>query len=327
MKINKYLIFLLILCNACSIGKGELKSSEAADAESVAEQVSAETPPPVDVSVIHAFYDKNALNVKVRVDAREKIPTKDVVVGIYGLREGEQVEKHLKLLSEETTAAYLDENESLAFRFNLNEPDLSEYQVRLSWGLDAQPVLAKLSEKIVSQEGIQRARLADTTDSGSNTTDSGSKSKTLKPFEDETLERRDDPDPIAAIIAQSEQSVEVLPMEVILENINIDKQSVKCSNPPCDLLYTVSSNLINRTNKTLKEVTLGLGLYWAADGEKPIVPAANAPLEANEEEINIEKLLLKPKGEKLIKVEVDQPVPPIPGGGFVPHLRIVKYKH
>lgn len=113
---------------------------------------------------------------------------------------------------------------------------------------------------------------------------------------------------------------------LLLAAVKVEKEALPCTKPPCDMLFYVNADLMNNTPSSIAEIRLALGLFWVNDGESLQAPVGGEPLAQNEEEIMLAEVSLEPGQAKRIRVKVDRAVPPVPGGRFTPHLRVLDYE-
>ncbi len=113
---------------------------------------------------------------------------------------------------------------------------------------------------------------------------------------------------------------------VALNAVDIEEQVLDCPAQPCDLKYIVSAGIENGTPQAVGALKLAIGIYWVTEGLLPEIPAAGAPLSAAEEPIDLGGTVLAPGEKKRIRINVDRAIPVVPGGRFVPHLRLLEFK-
>ena len=286
-------------------------SQSAASASEANSKVDAKTrrEPPLELSVAQAFFNEDKLSVKVRLHTKTKIDPKAVQVTVSGLREGQVVEEQAQKISEVVSSEELPADTTLALLFSLSAQELTEYQVRCSWGeqvasgtgnqsntsvAESDPLTQSVAE--IPPQTLPKDTLADATDRAS-----------LAP-----------PEMInpAAQVAENGR-------QVALENVEVSEQATTCDAPPCDRILTISARVRNNSSAVKNDIRLAIGLYWVNAGMLPKIPAADAPLSSGEELIELSDLKISPNQAKRIRVKVDRKVPVVQGGSFVPHLRIL----
>lgn len=251
---------------------------------------------PITVQVAQAFFDEDELKIKIHLEAKTQMDPAQILVAVQGLREGEIVEEHLQLVGDITKTKTLEPGKRIALVFSLRGEALTEYQVRCSWGTEAAEIAAKRME-LPTQVASATTEEADTM------------------F----------PQPHPPDEPEAGKKEEEVTSVVSLEEVDIEKQASACPSPPCDILHTVHAIIANNSGSTVESIELAIGLYWANEGQLPAIPSRGSPPTPNEEVIRLEDLGLAPGDTKRVRIKVDRSVPVIPGGGFVPHLRIVQY--
>lgn len=111
-----------------------------------------------------------------------------------------------------------------------------------------------------------------------------------------------------------------------LQDIKIASHEIPCPTMPCDVQYSVSGYLTNEQAVPFQNIALAVGLFWLEDGSSQAFPKDGEKLLENEELVSLTKLFLKPGEKKQIRLSIDQQVPVVEGGRFVPHLRIVSFQ-
>lgn len=307
--------FLLLFLVGCAIsgcgqifGSAHAKAKPALTSDAVERsrngEAAADSPkePPLDIGVDQAFIEKEQLRVRARVTAKTQLDPKLVRVTVSGLHEGNVVEEQEKNLAEEFPFPVLEAGKAAVIHFALPAESLSEYQVKCSWqepGSDQRAVVSAQGKPAV--EGVVTAAVPLQT-------------------------------PSAPTIASEKVSPRAEPVVIsggrglILENIGVESREIPCGSKSCDKLFTVYGELLNDSGRTVRNISLALGLFWKDQGASLGLPADSAgTLSENEETVELGELELPPGMSKRMKIEVDRAVPQLPGGSFVPHLRVWKY--
>ena len=295
---------------------------------------------PVDVSVAQAFFDSKVLNVKVHLKTLTDMDPKDIVVGVSGLREGSLVEETYQRVSEVVNETELDEDSVVALRFKLNSEDLSEYQVKCSWGKGVELPQDRLVRNDTSALELVKAGEVedDLLTEDSQSTDEFIEEGELDSFQEDadiqipakgvtraSLSR--DPEILEAVETDSdvEKEEDALPSSSLeIYELDIENETILCDTPPCDIIYTVLAELKNNGSEEVNSVQLAVGLYWANSGQLPRVPSADAVLQENEELIELKDLGITSNNSRTVRVKLDRSVPDVPGGSFIPHVRLLK---
>lgn len=288
---------------------------------------------PVEVSVAQAFFDSNDLNVKVHLKTLKEMDPQNIIVGVSGLKEGKLVEESYQRVSDVIATDTLDEDSLVALRFTLSSGDLSEYQVKCNWGpgvsiptvtahvetlLEVAQPLAQSEEEqlevalesdaliIEPTEGITRASLSREIELGEELDFAGGEKK------DDNIQ----------VVESEREAIEQDDLRI--QELDVENETILCSEPPCDIMYTVLAKLENKGTETVDSVQIAVGLYWANSGQLPKVPAPDAELQENEELIELSELNIASGKSKKVRVKLDRSVPDVPGGSFIPHVRLLK---
>jgi hypothetical protein len=291
---------------------------------------------PLDVEVSQAFIRDQQLNVMVRLTPKTDMDSKVVAVSVSGLLDGEVREEQIQSLADATEMPRLLGGESYVLLFALQAQDLSEYQVKASWGKEAQELLASIqavefeTEKFGQQEAranlkrdfrsedvltAQRTELAKEEEKPIALKQASS-TKSLSTMAAQQTESR------VAAIRESQNSTE---SGLTVDVVGIERSQIDCDESPCDDLLSINALLVNNTDSPITEIVLGMGLFWANSGDTPDLPSNGTEALDTEEVINIVGVSIEPGQEKKIRVRVDRPVPIVPGGEFIPHLRLLSF--
>lgn len=283
------LLFPLLILSSCTFVNKYVFQQQASEFEeafdiagtkkgaTLAKKQNLEKQAPLSVEIAQAFFDQEKLNVKVILTTHTEINPNDVVLGVTGLTDGELVEETYKKVSDVVASDMLDANTKIALRFELDKKDLSEYQVKCSWGEEAKELWAKL---------------------------------TPAPIE------------TRASLSQELINAPALSGNLELSNIDIQSEELQCVLAPCDLTYTVIGKFYNGKDSPVAKAKLAIGLYWANSGQVPAIPALDAPVNENEELVEV-ALGLQSRESATIKIKLDRSVPQVPGGSFIPHVRLI----
>ena len=104
----------------------------------------------------------------------------------------------------------------------------------------------------------------------------------------------------------------------------LTQESVSCEAEPCDILFTVSTSLVNKSSVPVTGIELALGIFWKEAGAEVLFPASFSELQKEEEALSLGDFTLLPGSEKKIKIKIDRPVPIVKGGNYVPNLRLLQ---
>ncbi len=256
----------------------------------VAPAEGAPKPAPLVVAVSQAFFVGEELHIKVRLEAKTVLPAAQVVVSVLGLREGQIVETHYQVLNTLTKDERIVPGQTFVLPFALLSKDLSEYQIQCRWGNDAVQLLSREHTETPVQPAESAALLAAQEEPGS---------------------QRAALSPAAAI------------GKLALEDVELEEQTLACAHAPCDRLYTLRARLINKNTAALGDLELAVGLAWSETNSLPKPPADYAPKQEREELIRLGTVVLHTGESKKLKIKVARSVPYVPGGAFLPYIRLV----
>jgi hypothetical protein len=199
--------------------------------------------------------------------------------------------------------------QSIVLLFTLRAQELSEYQVRCSWGEDAR--------KYARHRPAQAAPALPG--------EGGQAPRQIAAAEPQAGKPRDD---LAADYRRASLATTKEAGGVELTDVTIDEEQVPCPGlAPCALRYTVKARLLNNSAGAVAGLALGIGLYWANQGQLPVIPERGMPATPNEKVMRFEDLSLPPGASKALRIHLDRDVPIVPGGAFVPHLRVLEFQN
>lgn len=304
-------VLMLLCCSCSSLGFGYFFGQDDSGPDSPAKQVPSAPEPvsavsedapesqwlgdaerhPLKVRVAQAFFNGEDLHIKVHVSTKTELPADSIVVEVSGLREGEIKESQYQQLSKVTGLPLLQAGQIIVVPFTLQAQELTEYQVRTTWGEEAQAVLRAHASNEDASQSVKHAQNL--------------------PAE---IELQTTPPNLLARAAGP---------ELRLENLAVSEEELVCDDAPCDLLYTLEAELVNHGEMAAHAPSLALGLYWANEGQVPQIPLSDQGLMPQEEHIFLDTLVLEPGARRPLRVRVDRAVPQVPGGRFIPHLRVL----
>lgn len=282
---------------------------------------------PMSIDIVQAYLEQGRLHVKARLEAKTNIQTSGVVLQLTGLKDGEVTEEQIQRLSEITPVNDLSAGQAVSAQFELSTPALTEYQLRCSWGADAVALLSKAAPGGVAQADDKRGHLGTASDGEVRPAESDVHAQsTAEPLGQESTKE------LSHILENDaensrDQGTALGAKQAVLSNMHIEETKSDCLGQFCQKLFSVSADLVNGGDLTIAEVTLGLGVYWAAEGTSPDLPRYGSPLSSTEKEIKLTRLNLRPGDSRPLKINVDRPIPSIPGGRFEPHLRLVTIQY
>ena len=251
---------------------------------------------PVALEVKNAFVTGGILHVNVVLEAKTEIASDSVVVYVRGLKEGQTVSEQFRRASDSAKEPVLAEGARVAFSFELEAAKISEYQAACSWGDEALALLKNIEGTAVAA--------ADPDNSPSSSV----------------------PATTTAVATSTSPPRETPEDGVKLSQVFIDSKPIDCATPPCDVLYSLRTDLLNDSPFLVSGVRLALSINWANTGEAPVLPEPGSDLLPNEDEIQLGDVVLAPGESKQIRLNVDKPLPVLEFGSFIPHLRLVDYQ-
>ena len=334
MKYFSYIFVALFLssCSWLSFGDEQLEEVEVKSNLSqsgLAQSKRVGGKPPVEISILSV---KN-IDGKLLVDAELKpltdIPSRDVTLALFGLKGGVVVESDIKnlaeLLGDDELEAEIPRNAS----FSIPSAEITDYQVKCSWGEEAKELAslgAQENSKIalpassepVDDSLLEEAALADDVIQLDDVVSSEALEKVEE--EEEVVAKTEEQDSELKSELQIDESTEE---GVSLASNKIEKEFLSCEDEPCDYQYIFHGTLINNSNEPLESLKLAVGLFWENEGDIAILPEKETELTENEELVELENLAIGPKTTKPLKIKIDRTIPQIPGGSFVPNIRII----
>ena len=259
---------------------------------------------PLRVEVAQAFFNQDKLTVKVRLEAKTALDASEVLIRVTGLKEGQVVEEQAQLVRDAAGVDDILAGQSLILPFSLDGKGLTEYQLRASWGEHATAFMKShvMEPSVDLSDSNARARLAMTEK------DSLAKEGAAKQSDSQISKKAVD---------------KSFPLSLV--EIDVEKQVQQCDTPPCEWLYSVKGQLYNSTPSVLEDVKLAVGLYWSEQGRLPSLPDYLDPLAEHEEVVALNGVSLQANSGKKIKIGIDQSVPQVPGGEFIPHVRVLSF--
>lgn len=262
---------------------------------------------PLSVSLEQAFYVGQSLNVKVSLRPKIELPSADILVRVQGLKDGELRETVEQRLSEIFPFESIKADQSAVLRFVLKSQDLSEFQILCSWGEDAHKQTV-LSDKVLSDKVLS--------DKTANLEESLTEARGNIASEKSTEG--------SPVVEEPSALKSKLPLEFVDFDLETKKQA--CAKLPCDLHYIINGQLKNSAERQITDIVLAVGLAWAEKGQLAKPPAELSPKTEEEEVVELGKFSLAKGQSKKMRVEVDRAVPVVPGGAFLPYIRVLSFK-
>lgn len=261
---------------------------------------------PIRVEVSQAFVDEGNLHLKVQLESKTELPSDEILVTVRGLKNGAVIESKSQVLSDIIGIQQVSPDMRFALSFALPAGGIEEYQVIAMWGEDAQRALGQGVDVPSTAVPLRPDEVAPG----------------MTPPESEQVAESVKPRPLAQL-SQPLRSEKSDSGQFRLVDIKVHESRAKCEILPCDILYSVTARLKNDSSRIVQDIQVALGLFWAPIGAQPNTPENFAPLDENEELISLTNLRLAPGEGKQVRVRVDRPVPVVPGGRFLPHIRLL----
>lgn len=105
-----------------------------------------------------------------------------------------------------------------------------------------------------------------------------------------------------------------------LEDLRVETFTMGCLSPPCGKNYKVIGKIVNQGTDIVGQVTLGASFAWVPNGSTFEINGYNP---SNEKHLKIEQITLNPGDRKAFKIDLDRTVPDLPGGRYIPIIRIL----
>ena len=270
--------------------------------------------PPLSVSVAQAFYADDRLNIKVRVLAKTELPSDELVVSIVGLREGHTIEKKHQRIGKLLEHATIRGGESVLVPFELEGRELSEYQVQTRWGSDAVDFAEEdtVPDKVETAAPVPPDARALAPNAPTHPDESAAPPVDLNP----------DEIPIVTPSAQAKPAPPEGRLE--LRNVQLVSDDRGCTKPPCDLHYVIHARAVNEAAVPIGKLQLAVGFAWSESESLPKPPERGLPKQPREELVDLGTLVLSAGEGKKLKIRINRGVPEVPGGAFLPYIRIVR---
>jgi hypothetical protein len=276
---------------------------------------------PLSLSVAQAFYVGERLQVKVKLETKIKLPASQIVVSILGLKEGRIVEQHDQRLSAVTSDAELAPGAALLLPFELTVKDLSEYQIQCRWGKDAEHV----AEDVQALPEIESSPDADAQPVSLAQPAAETTQRNEAESEPKAQALSDEAQPSAAEASSARASLDASPEKgVQIRDAELEEETETCATPPCDKRYTLRARVVNQGTAALSSIEIGVGLTWAEGNSLPVPPADFTAQREGEEAVRLGELVLHPGESKKLKIKISRAVPVVPGGAFLPYIRIIQ---
>ena len=251
---------------------------------------------PINLEVMQAqIGGNNSLEIVADVEALTKLDTNRVAIVASGFSNSTLKQEQIQKLSDISPKQEMQKGDKVLARFTLDDAQgITDYQVKASWGADADAILAKQSSDMQKEDDALRTQL------DSHITDT--------PLEEKQPETKGEGVPAVSISIES-----------------TEKSPVNCVDNVCDTLLSLNTLITNNASSKINSVTLGVGLFWANDGQIPEFPKYGDVAADSEELVSLSELFIASGESRFVRIKIDRPFPNVPGGAFVPHVRLINF--
>jgi len=260
--------------------------------------------PPIEISLGQAFTVQDSLFVKAEIDIKKDILADEVLVSAIGLNEGSIKVKQSRLLSDVVESVVLESGTKLVVPFELPIKELSEFQLKCSWGEDSKHVSQAMPTEI--------SELPPTVD--------------LEAPEP----RKPDIGPDLVLTKEGEviERKNISSGKLAIDSINLVEEVKDCENCQggTEKWITINAVVKNLKNLPITNLSLAFGLFWTSEGKISDLPADLHKKLPSEEELSFGNLQIPVGGSIPFSVKIGRPVIVVPGGSFRPHIRILGYE-
>lgn len=298
---------------------------------------------PLKADVTQAFFVGDVLHVSVQVFALTELDPEKLLVKLVGLKQGAVAAADAKRGSEVVQTGVegsaggkappsLDEGDSLLFRLSVPAAELSEYQLQISWGDESRKSESSRSmgkalnstEKAPAAEASagsagseeERARASLSHDSGEITGPSA-------PTTLGELSLSESTQAAAGSLVGSADASGAPGGGLEISGSDLDEQTISCATEPCDKRYSIRAELRNASGHEISSIKLAVGIYFSVAGQVGGQKKNFDSLGEGEEVVDLKTLRLQPGERKRLRIAVDRSVPIVPGGVFLPYVRLL----
>ncbi len=270
---------------------------------------------PVQADVTQAFFVGGDLHVTIQLLAKTEIAAAKLIVRLLGLETGTirkvQEQRASEIVGEDT----LEAGESLLFRLKVPAENLTEYQIQVAWGAEADIASPK------PQPGPQPSHGGEAS-AGTGSSDDGEAGAGEVGGDSGSPESGNG----AEAVVSGRSSADGVKSLIGFRATELEETGGRCGAPPCDKQYAIRAEIENASEERLSNVRLAVGIYFSVPGMVPSWKRNLEPLADGEEVIDLGGTVLEPGALKKIKVDVDRKVPVVTGGAFLPYVRVLDYK-
>lgn len=264
---------------------------------------------PVELAILDSRTSEEILNVEFSLKSLTAISSEEIAIQLDGLKQGDVVLSNVAPASSFGSASVLEAGDIVTGSLSLDAKGLDEYSVRVAWGVNAQSLLSVEENLNRAIERPQESSLPEDMSTGFATQPIGEQEAQSEELAD-----------------QVDETESVFPAVRALEISRTSNKRLvlNCPEEPCPYFYVLKGELLNKGTEAIGDIELAVGLFWKASGKELELPKANQAKQVVEEVISLGQEVLEPGQKKILRIKVDRALPTIPGGEFVPHVRVLR---
>ncbi|MCC6933790.1 MAG: hypothetical protein IT292_11175 [Deltaproteobacteria bacterium] len=291
MRVSASLQILYLSCSLLLLASCSLHSMNSGEDVLTGAATLARKRAPIEVKIDQEYIHQDMLNVSVRLVPQTDLATGKIILILTGLNEGEVVEEQIKRLSTVISSEEVNEGDQIDVKFTMPSASITEYQIKCVWGEEALSYVTKFEKSLVASTPAPGV-------------------VTPAPTDDEN---------------KSPSISESTNQGLVLEEMEKVKEAQKCAAKSCDYIYVIKFLVVNRSQRIVQNIKLAMGVFWLEDGQDLEILKAGEKLRADEQSVDLSGVTLAPGQSKKISIRVDKPLPDVPGGAFVPAIRLLGF--
>ena len=274
---------------------------------------------PFSMQVAQKFYNNDSLILRVHLTTKVAVSPADLAVEAVGLRNGEVISRDLRFLDSVISTPILESDKKISVSLQLDDPSITEYQIRGMWGADAH------AKRLASLDNAGKKEILDTAANMPIPASSmNSRASLATNLVEPNLSDQKESTPPEIKILPENQEVVASSNPLVLEIIKTDRKATDCGGQDnCPEIVTMYGILENKSNSAISDIRLAVGLFWQEGDTKPQLPAPGSAITGNEREVRLPTAILLPGEKKRIRLFVDRELPVIPGGRFIAKARVL----
>ncbi len=275
---------------------------------------------PLNVSLANAYIIEKTILLKIQIEVLHDLSARDTVVGVLGLKEGAVIEEQYMVLSDVVSKTKLGRGERIQLEYSLESGILTEFQIKVFWGEEGKKVFTeKISMNDIFETGTDKTLSITPPEVQEKKTDNEvdiqSSSPDLLP-----------PEPRKPAFPDISGNRKTTAKALTINRVEVHEDDIPCEKAPCPKKIKVKGVLTNTTTHELSSVRLAFGLFWVSDGKLPSLPDDQEPKKPAEEELFFAEKIFSPGESVEFDIAIGRPVYQIPGGTFMPHIRVLSYE-